>query len=95
MWRPRGAEGPYGHSASPALNNVECWATKKIIFSLASRPGQGIKSNGKLRLRALLFFIKHKQLERKHDIIEILMNKKGAIFDEKQFNFKRRYKTFK
>ncbi len=23
---------PCGPSASPALNNVECWATKKIIF---------------------------------------------------------------
>ena len=34
-------KAPKGPSASPALNNVECWATKKIIFSLASRPGRG------------------------------------------------------
>ena len=32
---------PAGPSASPALNNVERWATKKIIFSLASRRGWG------------------------------------------------------
>ncbi len=30
---------PYGSSASLELNFVEVQATKKIIFSLASRPG--------------------------------------------------------